>query len=425
MESKCGTSAIVLTHGHAGCQAWQPDPSTPEHPRPPTLDCAAMADGARAARILCISFSDINRDARVLRQLEVLAELGDVTTVGYGAKPDTATEHLAIDEALPSLPQTPAGVALLALHRFDRVELLAPAVRAARDLIGDRRFDVVVANEARAMALGHQVAQGAPVVADMHEWAPEERAHVRSWRLLVKPFMTHQCRTYLPKMAAVTVVNDSIGELYQRKFGVRTHTVRNAGAFRDLAPGEVRDDRIRLVHSGAAVPGRNLEALIDAVRGLDSTYTLDLYLVPARDGGRYLHHLRTLIGDDQRITLHPPVTPDELVPTLNQYDVGIFSLPPLTPNHRFMLPNKIFDFVQARLAVVFGSAPETDRLISEHDLGAIAPDASAQAMRNTLAALDVEQVRTYKQNAHAAAKVLNSAEDREVIRTVVGDLLHG
>jgi hypothetical protein len=384
-----------------------------------------MAEGARRGRILCISFSDINRDSRVLRQLDVLAELGDVTTVGYGEKPSAATEHLAIDENLPSLPQTPVGVALLALRRFRRVEFSAPAVRAALRVVGDRRFDVVVANEARAMAAAHRIAAGTPILADMHEWAPEERAQVLSWRLLVKPFMTDQCRRYLPKMAAVTVVNDSIGRLYQEGFGILPRTVRNAGPFRELRPSEVRDGRIRLVHSGGAVPGRNIEALIEAVRQLDERFTLDLYLVPARDGGKYLDGIRALIGDESRITLHPPVGATELVDTLNQYDVGIFSLPPLTPNHRLMLPNKIFDFIQARLAVVFGSAVETDRLITENELGVIAPDATAQAMRDTLAPLTEQQVRVFKQNTDKAAKVLNSAEDSAVTRTVVTGLLAG
>ncbi|UVS82440.1 glycosyltransferase [Actinokineospora sp. UTMC 2448] len=382
-----------------------------------------MANDANRGRILCISFSDITSDSRVLRQLDVLAELGEVTTVGFGDKPAAATEHLAVDADLPSLPQTPLGVALLALRRFDTVEFMAPAVKAARALLKDRRFDVVVANEARAMALGHEVAHGAPVVADMHEWAPEERSHVRSWRLLVKPFMTHQCAKYLGKMTAVTTVNDSIAELYKQRFGVRPQIVRNAAAYRELSPTPVQDDRIRLVHSGGAVPGRNLETLIEAVRGLDERYTLDLYLVPGRDGGKYLGQLRALIDGDPRITLHPPVPSTEVPSTLNQYDVGIYSLPPLTPNHLYMLPNKIFDFVQARIAVVFGSAPETDRLITEHELGVIAPDASAKAMRETLAALDTEQVRRFKQNVDTAAKVLNSTEDAATLRAIVGDLL--
>jgi hypothetical protein len=384
-----------------------------------------MANEPTRGRILCISFSDINRDARVLRQIEVLAELGEVTTLGYGEKPPAATHHLAIDESLPSLPQTPAGVAMLALRRFDQVEFAAPAVRAALEVVGDRRFDVILANEARAMAVAHRIAAGAPVVADMHEWAPEERAHVRSWRLLVKPFMTHQCAKYLPKMTAVTVVNDSIGAMYAERFGVSPATVRNAGPLRDLTPSETVEGRVRLVHSGAAVPGRNVETLIEAVRGLPAGYSLDLYLVPARDGGKYLGKLRELIGDDQRITLHPPVKPEELPATLNAYDVGVFSLPALTPNHHFMLPNKIFDFVQARLAVVFNSAPETDRVITDHDLGVIAADATAETLRAALAALDVESVRRYKENAHKAASALSSAEDAATTRRVVGDVLAG
>jgi len=382
-------------------------------------------DGMTTARrrILCVSFSDISADSRVLRQLDVLAGLGEVTTLGYGDKPAAATEHLSIDAALPSLPQVFPGVALLALRRHDAVELRAPAVRSALRLVGARRFDLVVANEARAMAVAHRIAQGAPVLADMHEWAPEERTHVRSWRLLVKPFMAHQCEKYLPRMAGVTVVNDSIGAMYETQFGVRTHTVRNASEFRELTPSEVIPGRIRLVHSGGAVPGRNIEALVEAVRMLDERFTLDLYLVPARDGGRYLDGLRALVAEEPRVTLHPPVPTTELVDTLNAYDVGIYSLPRLTPNHWLMLPNKMFDFVQARLGVVFASAPETDRLITEHDLGAIAPDATARALRDTLATLTEERVRAIKQNADRAAKELSSIEDSATTREVARDLL--
>src|SRR6476620_6619488 len=104
-------------------------------------------------KILCISFSDIKADARVLRQVDVLAEYGDVTTLGYGEKPEAATEHLRIDSSLPSLPQTLAGVALLGLRRYKSLELKAPAVRAAADLAAGRSYDLVVANEARALPL--------------------------------------------------------------------------------------------------------------------------------------------------------------------------------------------------------------------------------------------------------------------------------
>jgi hypothetical protein len=374
-------------------------------------------------RILCISFSDIRTDARVLRQLDILAEFGEVTSLGYGEKPTASTSHLELKANLPSLPQTPLGVAFLSLHAFRMVELNAPAVREAIKLIGDRTFDLVVANEARALPLAHRVSRNAPVWGDMHEWAPEEREHVLSWRLLIKPFMTYVCATYLPRTQAVSVVNDSIASLYEEEFGASTSTVRNARPYVELSPTNVDSRTIRLVHSGAAVPGRNLEGMIEAVGLLGPGYSLDFYLVPARDGGKYLRVLQSLPAGPNKITFHPPVPPEDLPRVLNHFDVGIFSLPPQTRNHALMLPNKFFDFIQARLAVVFSPSPETSRLIDEYDLGRVTKDYSPESLADTLRSLTTEEIVRYKRNAHSSATALSSANDEEAQRRILRDLL--
>lgn len=379
------------------------------------------------ARILCISFSDIMADSRVLRQLGVLAEFGDVTTLSYGDKPTQASDHLEIDSALPSLPQTLPGVAALALRRFKAVALTAPAVKRASDLVAGRQFDLIVANEARALPLAHHLAEqmggSVPVWGDMHEWAPEERAHVMLWRLLVKPFMTFVCSEYLPRTHAISAVNGSIARLYEDRFDVDVQVVRNAGPFRDLQPSEAVANRTRLVHSGAAIPGRNLEGMITAVLELDESYSLDLYLVKARDGGRYWEELRKLSAGSSRIRFHDAVAPDDLPKTLNQYDLGIFSLPPRTTNHRLMLPNKFFDFVQARLGLVFSPSPETTALIEEHDLGVITHDYSPGALAEAIRSLSAEKIQLFKTNADLAAKKLSSREDEDVEREIVQKLL--
>src|SRR5699024_2297752 len=196
------------------------------------------------ASILLISISPIYRDSRVLRQLSVVKEFGHVTTVGYGPKPEGADEHLQVPDHLKSLPQTLSGVARLGLRRLRSVELAAPAVAwTLRELEG-RRFDLVVANEARILALAEKVADGAPIWADMHEWAPEERTHVLSWRLLVSPFMDHLCTEYLPRCAAVTTVGDRIGGLYREHYGVEAATMRNSAQWQDLTPSETPTERI-------------------------------------------------------------------------------------------------------------------------------------------------------------------------------------
>lgn len=364
-------------------------------------------------KILSISLSTITSDARVLRQLRLLSQLGDVTTVGYGERPPHAVEHLAVPYELRSLPQTPRGVAQLAARRFRAAELTAPGFRYAQSLLDRRDFDLVVANEARSLPLAHHVAKGSPVWADMHEWAPDERSHVLSWRLLVAPFMAWICENYLPQSKIVTTVNQSIADLYTTSFGVEAHVVQNAREYVDLEPSELEEGVVRLVHSGAAIPDRGIEDLITATLELGTGYTLDLYLVRGRDQDRYWNKLKRLSNESPRIRFRDAVAPDDLPAVLNAHDIGVFTLRPQTPNHRFMLPNKFFDFVQARLALLFGPAPETDRLIREHQLGVVADGWSADDIVNAVKSIDQDMLRRFKANTHKAARLLSASQQEQ------------
>ena len=375
-------------------------------------------------RILSISFSPLTRDARVLRQIAVLAEAGDVTTVGFGPKPGDAADHVEVPGNLPSLPQTPMGVLRLGVRAFRAAEFAAPAVSFARDALRGQKFDLVVANDARALSLAFAVADGAPVWADLHEWAPEEQSHILSWRLLVAPFMTDLCRRYLPECAAVTTVSPHIAALYEEEFGVPTEVVRNARPFVELTPTPLEPGRVRLVHSGVAVPERCIETLIDATLQLDDRFTLDLFLVADR-ADPYLRQLVQRAQESPRITFHDPVTPDALPAALNAFDLGVYLLKPTTTNHRFMLPNKFFDFVQSRVGIVFGSALEIDHLIAEHELGVTVEGFEPEALVRALSALEPDDVERFKRNADAAAQALSSESDAETQRSILRRLLPG
>lgn len=374
-------------------------------------------------RILCISFSDITTDSRVLRQLDVLAEFGEVTTLAYGPKPPAAHDHIEVPRNLPSLPQTPIGVLKLLLRRYRAVALQAPAVKAALVAVTGKSFDIVVANEARALPLAFNIGRSPRIWCDLHEWAPEERTHTFSWRVLVAPFMRWICGVYLPKVDISTTINDSIAAMYTEAFGIEPAIVRNAIAYRsDLKPVPTNPEIVRLAHSGGAVPGRNIEAIVEAMDLLGDGYTLDLYLIPSREGDSYWRGLMRQIEESPRTTLHPPVAPHELPDVLNAYDLGVFVLPPLTPNHRHMLPNKFFDFVQARLGLVFGPSVETDRLIAHHQLGVVTEGYTAADIAASIRGIDVNDIVGFKKNADAAAQELSSARDLETEREILGRL---
>ncbi|WP_324650831.1 hypothetical protein [Georgenia sp. H159] len=379
-----------------------------------------MSDRPRA---LIVSFSPIHRDARVLRQLSVVARHARVTTIGYGPAPAGSEEHLRIPDDAASLPQTVRGVLTLIARRWRAAELASPAARLSLELVAGRRWDMVVANDARALPVAFRLADGAPVWADLHEWAPEERSHVPVWKILVAPLMDHLCRTYLPRCAATTTVGLAISELYEERYGVRPAVMRNTAPWTDLAPTPVDGDTIRLVHSGGAVPGRRLETIIDVADRLGEGYSLDLFLVPAKDGEAYLEGLRERASSNPRVTFHPPVPATELPATLNRFDLGVYWIPPYSRNARLALPNKLFDFVQGRLAIAVGPSQEMESVVREHDLGVVSEDFDVASCVRSVAAMTRDDIARFKSNAHAASRPLSFESDAEVADGVVRTLL--
>ena len=375
-------------------------------------------------RILCVSFSPIHADSRVLRQLEVLRQHGEVTTVGYGPAPEGVARHIEVPENASSLPETPLGVARLALHLHSAVELTAPGEKAVRTAVVESGpYDLVVANDARALPLAFAAAGDAPVLADMHEWAPEERATVFIWRLLVGPYMEHLCKKYLPRTTAVTSVSSGLAGLYAERYRVATEIVRNAADFQNLAPSPVDPAVIKLVHSGTADAERNIMELIEAVDRLGERFSLDLYLLEVPGG--HLEVIRKKAAVTPRVTVHPPVPPETLPRVLNQYDLGVFLYPLRTLSHLYHLPNKFFDFVQARLGLVFSPAPEIDTHVAQYGLGLITADTSADALVDALKDITVEDVVGFKQAADRSARALSSEPDRAIQDALVARLLAG
>ena len=64
----------------------------------------------------------------------------------------------------------------------------------------------------------------------------------------------------------------------------------------------------------------------------------------------------------------PALPMRELVKEANAYDIGLYLLGEANANHRAALPNKFFEFIQARLALAIGPSPEMARIVNEYGL---------------------------------------------------------
>jgi len=367
--------------------------------------------------LLIVSFSPIASDARVLKQVRLFADELDVTTCGYGPAPDGVVAHLRIPDDAEHWRKDPRW---LLSRQYRRVYETNAAVRAARVALAGRRFDVVLADDVDTVpiALNH----GARVHADLHEYAPKQNTELRRWRWFVAPYMRWLCRRFVRRADSVTTVGQGIADEYARVFGIRAEVVTNAAPYAALEPGEVADGGpLRLVHAGAALRNRHLETLVEAAVATRTDVSLDLFLVPNDPG--YLAELRALAAGSAHVRLHDALPYAELVRRLNGFDVGVHVLPPVSFNNAWALPNKFFDFVQARLGVVVGPSPEMARLVREHSLGAVTEDFTPEALTVVLDSLTPAQVRAWKHASHTAARNLSSDTQTQTWHRAITALL--
>lgn len=352
--------------------------------------------------LLIMSFSDISADARVLKQVSAFRDRYEVTTCGYGSAPEGVADHVQ----LPSTEEVwQYSRRLLVLRQYERAYRENRAVRAAATALEDRVFDVILANDVDAVPLALSLKPRAGVHADLHEFAPAQKSELLRWRVFVAPFMAWLCRTSVTRASSVTTVAHGIAREYRRRFGITASVVTNATPFTDHAPTAAHVP-LALVHSGACFRNRHLDIMLDALERTRTPATLDLFLTP--NDPTYLAELKARAASMTQVQVHEPVPYRELVGTLHDYDVGVFVLPPVNVNYRWALPNKLFDFVQARLGVVVGPSPEMAELVRRERFGLVAADFTADALAQVLDTLTPDVVERLKRRSDEVSVPLSS-----------------
>lgn len=380
--------------------------------------------------VLIISLSTIARDPRVLRQISVLAADYEVHTVGYGPVPDGVHSHLQVPDDLRKWRDNYRVFYALSLaRRFRRLYFGAPWVKFIRDRIPSGSFDVVLANDASAVPVAIALEPRFGVHVDMHEYATRQGEGNRTWERFTRPLVRWIVSTCLSSADSVTTVSSGLADEYLREFGVRADVVPNAARYRPeytVRPTPL-EGPVRLVHTGAAGRGRRIEAMIRAVASANEerpgAFLFDLYLI-AGDAA-YIEELRGLAREigAGAISIEDPVPYDHIVPTLTRYDVGMFVCPPTTFNLRHALPNKLFEFVQARLAVLIGPSEDMRRYTDQYGFGIVAESFTVKAQVETLRELTPVRIDEMKAGAHRAAYELDGERLADPWRAAVEKIM--
>lgn len=364
-------------------------------------------------KILIISFSIIHNDPRVMRQVKLLESSCQLTVAGYGKKPDAEVGFVEIVRPASSLGRKLVWASKLLLGAYDSYYWNLPQVLHASKRLSGEKFDLILANDVSALPLALALAGDTPVLLDAHEYSPREFDDKWLWKLLFGRYNDSLCRRYLGQTVGMITVCQGIADEYARQYGVTPNVVHNAPLDQKLAPSPVENNQIRLIHHGAAIRSRHLEEMIEMMQHLDQRFSLDLMLM---DSDRaYLAELHQRAADDERIRFIKPVPMPEICQHLNAYDLGVYILPPVNFNHEHALPNKFFEFVQARLGVAIGPSPEMAILVHQYHCGIVADSFDPAALAAVLTGLTKDSIEAFKQNSNTAARELSYEHEGQVL----------
>jgi hypothetical protein len=144
--------------------------------------------------------------------------------------------------------------------------------------------------------------------------------------------------------------------------------------------------------------------MIQIVATLGSGFSLDLYLTGSKG---YIRELDKLTKGISNVKIIPPVPYEEIIPMLSEYDIGMYYLEPVGFNVTCNLPNKFFEFIQARLPVAIGPSPDMSKIVNQYNIGFVSEFFTVESMIKTLQSINIDTYDLCKSNCELAALELS------------------
>ncbi|MDO9262157.1 MAG: glycosyltransferase [Flavobacteriaceae bacterium] len=268
-----------------------------------------------------------------------------------------------------------------------------------------KRKNILLANDVDTLLPNFLIGKlfNIPVVFDSHELFSEVPELIN--RPKIKFFWRKLEDLLIPKIKYKYTVCKSIADYYKSNYNTSFEVIRNVPfrkSINNILKSFVILNKNAIIYQGALNKGRGLELIINTMLYLENA---TLYIVGDGDLTNELKQLVVELKLTEKVIFLGKITPDKLPTITSQAAIGLSIEEDLGLNYRFALPNKLFDYIQAKIPVLVSDLPEMKQVVNQYKIGEIITDRNPKAVAKTIDWMFEHRV-TYQKNLEIAANEL-------------------
>lgn len=346
-----------------------------------------------ATKVCMLVSNDLSKDGRVQKEAEAVAQAGfEVTVVGLGTKIAEelknkpyklvlTTPQYKGKSLVPKLGQesvfyplrvfTNLTIGKYREYRWKKTYMDAPyGIQVARPEMQSQvealRPDIVHCHDLDTLWAGYCAAKklGAKLVYDSHEIYLE--MHFLS-HMFKDEYAQIEAEVF-PQIDGFVTVSPEVGEYLTTKYNSTiTPVVTYNGGTHIVSEAKPVDGRVKLFFQGAFAHDRNNTELVEAMAELRDVATLTL-----QGWGQDEEEFKRIIKEhhlEDTVFIIDPCGPLEVVDSASNYDVGVINSKCIDVNFSHTLPNKLFDYMCAGLAIASTDLPPIKKIIDKAGCG--------------------------------------------------------
>lgn len=287
------------------------------------------------------------------------------------------------------------------------------------------RSDLLLANDLDTLLANYAASKFKPnarLVYDSHEYFTEVPELIKRPR--TQKIWEGIEGWIFPKLTTIYTVNDSIAELYSKKYKKEVQIIRNVSLkwkAENIPSKEelgIPENKFLIILQGAGINiDRGAEEAVEAMIHIENAVLMIV------GDGDVIPQLKQKVNDSllQNKVLFFGKRPYlEMMNFTHYADIGLTLDKPTNMNYTFSLPNKVFDYMHSTTPIICTDLVEIARIVNKYLIGVVIDDLSPMTLARTIKKLQESSdlLDQMKENCKKAALIENWEQETAILAKI-------